>query len=123
MTKTHRLLANLDQSVAMHIQLTGFDGPSDRATWQKDAEREIAHGVPVLNILERFKEERDQSRAEYKELLNRIKSLTYGEDLKRQVAQLKTDLFGLNLTFFEYAGDRVYEYDSTSAQLHNELIN
>ena len=53
---------------------------------RNEIEREFEDGVPTLDIIERLRDERDKSQAECLKLLDRIKNLTSGDDLTRQVA-------------------------------------
>ena len=53
---------------------------------RNEIEREFEVGDPSLDIIERIRDERDKSRAEYQELLNRIINLGYDYDLTEQVA-------------------------------------
>ena len=53
-----------------------------------------------------------ETQAKCDDLLNRVRCLEHGKGLTRQVSDIKTDIFGLNIvTHFNIQKGRVYEYD------------
>ena len=88
-----------------------------------EIEREFEQGIAGPDIIERLKDERDKARAECQDLLSRIKNLSFDKDLVEQVAQMKADLFGLNIVKIFRDKHRMVEYDPTSADLCKEHVN
>ena len=96
---------------------------SKLVSFEDEIEQQFEQGRDHPDLIERLEQDLDKSRASYKGLLEKVRSLKIDQELPKRVADTKHELFGLKAISLFSQKDRIYEYDPSADDQFRAVID